>query len=901
MTKSDIDNGIYRRLLDGVSDGVVVFGPERQILYCNQAFVEISGFDHSDLENALCGLMQGPSTDPATIAAIDQALVEGREFTGEILNYRKSGETFWNELSFKPVRDDDGKIACFIGYSRDVTERKRAETRVVELQRDYEFIAENVLSGIIIQNPDSTVRYINPKALEMLGIDRADIIGKTAEDRGWRFLRLDGTEMPKEELPFNRALAERQTVRGILLGHHQPGGERVVWALCNAFLAKDQYGEVTAVLVSFTDVSRLIESEHEAAVYRERFELAARASQDVVFEWNITTGQFFANEAFETVYGYAPPEMMGTHNLNPRSAVASHEGIVGQVTLDAIASGKERFAVDHMIARPDGSVGHVVIRAFIVRGPDGTALRVIGTATDVGHLTAALAALEESETCFRIIADMVSDVIWDHNFDTGQSWITTDWAERLNIDVANPSTVGTQWMEHVDPADHDRVLASYRAALASDKSRWEVEYRLIDMHGQKVDVAVKASILRNPDGRAHRMLGNVRDITALKRQQEGHTRSRALEAVGQLTGGVAHDFNNLLMIIQGNAELLAMSPLGEEDSESVELISRASESAATLTRRLLSFAGQNQFDNRCVDIPSFIDGIWPLLRAGLPESIAIRATIAEDMWQPEVDPHGLEQAIVNIAMNASDAMPGGGEIALVCENQEITPQQSADAPGLEPGQYVVLSLRDTGAGMAPGIQARAFEPYFTTKEFGKGTGLGLSTVYGFAVQSGGTATLQSDLGHGTTVKLYLPVCRGCMPEPSAHVENRQIEIVPQQKRILVVEDQPAVRAHVVKLLARLGYAVESADNAVEALNLLDQGPSFDLLYTDIIMPGGMNGQELSKEAKKIAPHIKVLYTSGYPAGAFEHLGLEAQLGINILRKPYKAAQLKEAVADILAD
>lgn len=900
MAKRDMDINIYRHLLDGVSDGVAVFGCDRKIIYCNQAFVDISGFDRGDLESALCGLMQGPETDPKIIAAINKALAEGREFKGEILNYRKSGKTFWNALEFRPMPDEHGSTSRFIGFSRDVTERKLAENRVSELERDYEFIAENVLSGIIIHNPDSTIRYLNPKAKEMLGLDHKDVAGKSADDRSWQFIRLDGSEMPRSELPFYRAMGGEKSVRNIVLGRRHPEEGQVIWALGNAFPAKDADGNVVAVLVSFTDISRLVESEIEASAYRERFELAARASQDVIFEWNITTGKFFANEAFVTVYGYEPPEVMGPHNIDARNTIDPYQNVVTEVTLDAIATGKERFSVDHMIARPDGSMGHVVIRAFIVRSPDGTASRVIGTATDIGHLTAALRALEESETRFRIIADTVSDVIWDHNFETGQSWITPDWADRLNIDAESTSVSRDLWMAHVDPADRERVLNSYHAALESSATRWEIEYQLIDMHGQRIDVAVKTSIVRNADGTPHRVLGNVRDITAAKRQQEGYSRSRALEAVGQLTGGVAHDFNNLLMIIQGNAELLTMSTLAQHDAESVELIGRAAESAAILTQRLLTFSGQTRLDNRCIDLPSFIGAIWPLLRAGLPESIAVKVSIGEDIWQPDADANSLEQAIVNIAMNAKDAMPNGGEFSIICENYELTAEMTVGGSALGAGRYVVMSLCDTGTGMPNSVLARAFEPYFTTKEFGKGTGLGLSTVYGFATQSGGTATVYSEPGHGTTVNLYLPICKDCEHKPIKTVEGHEIEIAPQQKRILVVEDQPQVRAHVVKLLTRLGYDVVSANDAVEALALLESGESFDLLYTDIVMPGGMNGQELSKAAETIAPQMKVLFTSGYPAAAFEHLGFEDQGSINILRKPYKADQLRQAVARTLA-
>ena len=891
----------YTSMLDAVSDGVVAFSPDRRIIYCNQAFLDITGLDRSDLEHGLCAVMRGADTDLHTIAKIDEALANGKPFDGEVLNYRKSGEAFWNHLSFKPETDATGKVTHFIGISRDVTANRSTQTRFSQLERDYEFICENVLAGIIIRDPDSRVRYINPKAREMLGLTGDVTLDAATVERGWQLLRPDGSVMPTEEYPFYRALRERATVRGVLLGHRRTLDDKIVWALCDAFLANDDKGDVAAVLVSFTDVSRLIESEQTAHAYRERFELAARASQDVIFEWNIETGAFSANEAFKNVYGYEPPQIMGPGNLDARNAVETDQYAVRDITQKAIASGNERFSVDHMINRPDGSIGHLVIRAFIVRNPQGEALRVIGTVTDIGQLTAAVAELEESETRFRIIADTVSDILWDHNFETGRLWMTPDWNVKLGLEAPQEPVTTDGWVQLIDPADLEATLQSYREALKSDATQWEREYQVVGADQRKIDVAVKACILRRPDGKAYRVLGSVRDVTNLKRQQEGYSRARALEAVGQLTGGIAHDFNNLLMIILGNAELLSKSTLSEPDAESVALIGHAAENAATLTKRLLAFSGQNRLKASRVDMAALLDNMWPLLRAGLPESISLSRSIDENIWEANVDANSLEQAIINLAMNAKDAMPSGGEISILCENHVVTDDMVPNASGLAAGRYVLLSFSDTGSGMSEEVLSKAVEPYFTTKEFGKGTGLGLSTVYGFITQSGGSLTIHSEEGVGTTVNLYLTAGTGCdLPDTHAAVEAGH-NPAPRHHRILVVEDQPDVRSHVERLLSRLGYAVVAASDAVSALALLKEGQTFDLLYTDIIMPGGMNGQELSKAAKQIAPGMRVLFTSGYPAAAFEHLGIEDQSSINILRKPYRAKELEDAIAKAISD
>ena len=889
-----MDEAFYTDILDAMSDGVMVFGHDKRITFCNQAFFDTTGFNRGDFDHAFCSLIEGVDTDPKAIAAINSSLAKGAPFDGEILSYRKSGESFWNQFVIKPVTNTMGSVTHFIGIVRDVTANI---THYSGHERDYEFIFENVLAGIIIHHPDSRVRFINRKAREMLGLTGNAAIDKAAEDSGWQFLRPDGSTMPLEELPAFRALHENTTVRGVLLGRKHPLDGNIVWAICDAFVAKNDEGEVTVVLVSFSDVSRLIESEKSAEAYRERFELAARASQDVIFEWNIETGAFSANEAFKNVYGYDPPTIMGPDNLDPRNTTENGKHAVRDITLEAIASGTDRFSVDHMVNRPDGSTGHIVVRAFIVRNPRGEAKRVIGTATDIGVLTSALASLEESETRFRIIADTVSDILWDRDLEAGTVWATPGWPERLGIklnqNVQNPLAVHN----YVHPDDRDQLQQSFVEALKSGAAEWDAEFGLIGSDGARIILAVSAAILRHPNGRVYRMLGNARNVTIEKRQQEGYSRARALEAVGQLTGGVAHDFNNQLMIIQGNAELLEMSELDEDEKVSVDLINQACRSAADLTRRLLAFSRQSHLQTGRVDLTRLISSTVALLRAGIPKSITIQCKVSADIWQAKADANALEQAIVNLAVNARDAMPDGGDIVIGCENRTMSSDILPFEPKLEPGDYVLVSVTDNGAGMSPDVLARAFEPFFTTKEVGKGTGLGLSTVYGFATQSDGHVTIDSEPGQGTAVKLFLPRFIEAGAEEEQATETKMVRPGNGQ-RILLVEDQPDLRSHVEKVLTKMGYLVTAAEHGKEALSLIDRGMKFDLLFTDVIMPGGINGQQLAEEVRKLDPRMKVLFTSGYPAFAFEHLMLDEIDSIRLLKKPYRSTELAAILAEL---
>lgn len=330
------------------------------------------------------------------------------------------------------------------------------------------------------------------------------------------------------------------------------------------------------------------------------------------------------------------------------------------------------------------------------------------------------------------------------------------------------------------------------------------------------------------------------------------------------------------------------------------MINQACSSAADLIQRLLSFSRQSHLQTGRVDLTRLIPNTVALLRAGIPESIAVQCRIQPEIWQAKADANALEQAIVNLAVNARDAMPNGGDIIIECENRTISNDMEPFPAELQPGDYVMVSVTDNGEGMAPEVQAKVFEPFFTTKEVGKGTGLGLSTVYGFAKQSMGNVTIYSELSRGTAVRLFLPrfVDVG---------EDQTMERALQNprhgtgQRILLVEDQPELRAHVAKLLTRMGYSVTTAASGPDALSFIHRGMKFDLLFTDIIMPGGMNGQQLAEEVQKLDPAMKVLFTSGYPALAFEHLKLDKVESIKLLKKPYRPVDLTDALASLFEE
>jgi CheY-like chemotaxis protein len=346
-----------------------------------------------------------------------------------------------------------------------------------------------------------------------------------------------------------------------------------------------------------------------------------------------------------------------------------------------------------------------------------------------------------------------------------------------------------------------------------------------------------------------------------------------MEAIGQLTGGIAHDFNNMLAIIMGSLDLAARR-LERGDTKIERHLANAQDGAkraASLTQRLLAFARQQPLAPEAVDANKLVAGMSDLLRRSLGETIQLETVLAGGLWRTNVDANQLESAILNLTVNARDAMPEGGRLTIETGNAYLDDAYAADAD-VPAGQYVLIAVTDTGMGMTPEVMAKVFDPFFTTKTIGTGSGLGLSQVYGFVRQSGGHVKIYSEPGNGTTVKIYLPRLFGAAESKAADPASAAVPTGDGSVTVLVVEDEEGVRNHAIESLRELGYKVLAADSAETALPLIDAHPEITLVFTDVVMPG-MNGRRLSEEALKRRPKLKVLFTTGYTSNAIVNNGM----------------------------
>ena len=447
------------------------------------------------------------------------------------------------------------------------------------------------------------------------------------------------------------------------------------------------------------------------------------------------------------------------------------------------------------------------------------------------------------------------------------------------------------------PAQADAIARQDDEALRSGSQTIKGDLLLDTFkNGLRSVTATKLVVLDN-DNRPQHLIEVIEDITERKAAQEQLRQSQKMDAIGHLTGGVAHDFNNILTVITGTVEILAE---GVADRPALATIAKMIDEAATrganLTQQLLAFSRKQPLQPREIEVNLLINETAKLLRPTLGEHVEIESILEADAWHAMADPSQLSTALLNLSINARDAMPDGGKLTFESSNVVLDEAYARTNPEVEPGSYVLIAVSDTGSGIPAALRERVFEPFFTTKQPGKGTGLGLSMVYGFVRQSLGHIKIYSEEGHGTTVRIYLPRAGEQLALSSPIPDDTTLP--GGNETILVVEDDKLVRDYVLAQLHSLGYATLAAGNAAAALDLIDRGTQFDLLFTDVIMPGGMNGRQLADEVKKRRPATKVLFTSGYTENAIIHHG-RLDPGVTLLAKPYRKRDLARMIREAL--
>ncbi|WP_053572343.1 hybrid sensor histidine kinase/response regulator [Caballeronia cordobensis] len=629
--------------------------------------------------------------------------------------------------------------------------------------------------------------------------------------------------------------------------------------------------------------SLLISGVSEYAIFR----LTARGD---VASWN---------PGARRIKGYEADEIIGRHFSVFYTEEDRRNG-VPDAALDA-ARKHGHYDLEGWRVRKDGTKFWASVHIAPLTAADGRFIGFGKIVRDTTDKRMAHEAVIENERQFRLLVQGVTDYAI---FMLSPDGLVTSWnlgAARIKGYEAR-EVVGTHFRRFYTAEDAAQGLPEHGLHTAATEGRFEIEGWRVRKDRSRFWANVVIDAIRDEEGTLVGFAKITRDTTERKTAHEQLEKARAallqsqkMEALGKLTGGVAHDFNNVLQVLRGNLELL--EGRHGRDAWSRERLYKAIdavEHGASLASQLLAFGRRQALQPIVVNLAVMLRSMDDLLRRALGEVIDVETVIAGGLWNTLVDPNHLENVVLNLAINARDAMPEGGKLTLELSNAMLDAHYSALAD-VQEGQYVLLAITDTGTGMTRDVLERAFEPFFTTKPEGQGTGLGLSMAYGFIKQSGGHVRIYSEAGHGTTVKIYLPRSM----EKAAELEPRQPAVLAGgSETILVVEDDRRVQATVVETLRQIGYTVLKADDAQSALVIVQSGIHIDLLFTDVVMPGTMRSTELAKLATRMLPHLKVLFTSGYTQNAIVHGG-RLDEGVHLLSKPYSREQLASKIRRML--
>jgi two-component system cell cycle sensor histidine kinase/response regulator CckA len=801
-----------------------------------------------------------------------------RRKTGEII------DVLLSSTPLNPANQADGVTFTAL----DITERQRSLAELRESEAKFRSIIEASPLGMHLYALEEDGRLVfqgaNPAADRILGVDNSQFVGRTLEEA---FPPLASTEIPQRY----RAAAARGELWSATQVNYQH--DRIAGAYeVHAFQTS-----ANRMVAMFQDIAAKLEAERALRQKTAEIDLFFSSTLDLLCIAD-TSGKFRRlNPEWERTLGYGLDELLGRNLLDlvhPDDIAATREQVADLTDQKPVSNFLNRYR------HKDGSYRWLEWRSY----PVGEV--VYAAARDVTERMAHEAALLESERLNRMIAEMASDYVFHLNVDPeGRAvidYVSKSFSEITGrtleqaasfehwSDFIHPEDVSRLWQELGRVIAHQQPIETDCRSFVRGELRWTHIYARpeLDVQGQRVVGIIGAS----------------KDITVRKQLEAEQARLRdqlqqamKMEAIGRLAGGLAHDFNNLLTGITGNADLALMdldpsSPLASLLQEVVQAARRA----ASLTQQLLTFSRKQITEPRVIDLNDLVANLRGMLTRLIGEDVDLRIAAGKALESVKIDPGQFEQVLVNLAVNARDAMPNGGTLVIETGCVELSPEYCGSHAGAVPGRHVMLAVSDTGTGMDQQVLAHLFEPFFTTKPQGKGTGLGLATTYGTVKQAGGTVEVYSELGRGSTFKIYLPAVA---EKATVWVPERESQDLPLgHEVVLLVEDEDTVRDLAKRILSRLGYLVLAARNGNEALALAARNADrIDLLLTDVVMPS-MSGRELAHRLALTHPETKVLYTSGYTEDVIVHHGVVDE-GVCFLGKPYSTRALARKVREIL--
>ena len=874
----------YRELIENTGAGYVILDAMANVLECNEAYIKLIGRS-SPGEVVGHNLVEWVDESKTGAYVVDEMALhsqcELRRYDG--LTYLKpDGSPIPVEIYSRGSQTEEG--LRIIGLVRDVSERETARNALEESEQKYRELIESTGVGYVILDEMGNVIECNEAYFKLLGRGGfADVVGHNLaewmlEDEHGMSISTEmrahsDCELKSYNLIFHKLDDSPVPVEIYSRGRHTKAGLRII-------------GLVRDVSDREQARKKLEESERRANLLFENSPIST-----AIFS---SDGQFLrANKAHDKLWGIVLNEEFPSFNILQDEQV---NALIGKDRLAAIFKGEMVELEPFVYKGSDLGFKHgrdntVLPMFFPLFGDQGEVGSIVQMHIDLTERVAAEQKLSEREAFYHALIESTDagyvvlsadKIVLDANAEyvrlTGRSDLSA---------VKGQST--RQWISG------DMGLAEFRKIFDDGEVLQGIRLDFIHPDGTVIPVEVSAAQVESSTGK--QVVAMARDISE-RLESEGRLRqAQKMDSIGKLTGGVAHDFNNLLGVILGNTELaLANKRKPESIERYLQAVLNAAERGAELTHRLLAFSRQTPLAPKVLDIQEALENACALLQRLIGEDVDLVLVKTAGIANCEVDPGELENVIINLANNARDAMPSGGKLIIEANEMVCEPYHAMVQAGeLAAGEYVIVSVTDSGSGIAPDLLHRVTDPFFTTKGVGKGTGLGLSMAYGFAKQSNGHLSLYSELEEGTTVNIYLPAHH----DKADEIKSDKVASIPKgNEKILLVEDDPALMTLACNMLEVLGYRVEAADNVEKGVELYQQQADFDLLLTDMILPGGRNGRDLADALLAINPDLKVMYMSGYTENAVLHQG-RLDEGVVLLQKPFRTSELSNMVRQVL--
>lgn len=917
---SAVNAAYLQALLKNNPLGIVMLDPDGRIHACNPAFEMLFGYELREILGMNVDSLLVPPEHLEEAQHLTERAARGEVVRAICRRRCRDGATIDVQMIGVPLEVGEKRFGSFAMFE-DISERLRAEEARTQAEERFRGIFENAVEGIFLTTVDGRYLRVNPALARMCGYASPEEMIASVANVAEMYA------VPGQRQEFKRLVAERGTIEGLEYQLLRKDGRRV-WVSENAHVVRDAAGNITGYEGTVQDISE-----------RKRSELERQATTEIIYSVNVTDNLddllrmihdalrkvLYAENCFVALYEPATrmfhfPFLVDEHDPLPpppqkvgKSCTAfvyrtGRAMLIPQRVFDELA---ERGEVELVgtpspswlgvpLRTPAATVGVLVVQHY--EDDNAYTERDLEFLSSVGGQIAlaierkrAETKLRESETRLRVLVEQLPAVLWTVDKDLRFTSCVGAGLARLGL---KPNEItGKLLSEYFENADETFFpIAAHRRAVAGEPVTFHVDWK-------GGSYACHVEPFHDGKGQVLGAICMSLDVTERKELEEQLRHSQKMEAVGRLAGGIAHDFNNLLMVIQGYADLLAERlPAGDSLRRNAEQIQTAAQRAGSLTRQLLAFSRKQMLAPSVISIQSVVNDMEKILQRLIGEDVLLETHSASDLWLVKADRSQIEQVIMNLAVNARDAMPNGGRLMIETGNVELDGPLSQHAVVMSPGKYVMLAVTDNGCGMDAQTQAHLFEPFFTTKEKGKGTGLGLATVYGIVKQSGGYVWVYSEPGRGTTFKVYLPQIEQEAAKPRSTDDGAGAGAKSRRRgseTVLLVEDEEGVRQLTREYLETYGYTVMQAADGHAALELarVHQGP-IHLLVTDIVMPG-ISGRELAERVVKIRPEMKVLYMSGYTDQAVVQHGM-LESGSVLLQKPFTMGALAAKLREILA-